>query len=154
MDEASKDLCAIVTPFGNYRYTRLPMGVKQSPDIAQAHLEQLLSDIPECDVYIDDVGIFSNDWQEHMKCLRKILQKLQDHGFTCNPLKCEFCVQETDWLGYWLTPNGLKPSKKRSNRSYDSNHQQISNKTKTACVGSGNASSTANVLKNRVGTND
>jgi len=113
MTEAAKNLCAIVTPFGNYRYTRLPMGIKQSPDIAQAHIESLLSEFEECDVYIDDVGIFSNDWDEHMNCLRKILQKLQYHGFTCNPLKCEFCVQETDWLGYWLTPNGLKPWKKK-----------------------------------------
>ena len=113
MDESSKDLCAIVTPFGNYRYTRLPMGVKQSPDIAQAHIEQLLSDFEESDVYIDDVGIFSNDWDSRMKSLRMILQKLQDHGFTCNPLKCEFCVQETDWLGYWLTPTGIKPWKKK-----------------------------------------
>ncbi|CAJ1931850.1 unnamed protein product [Cylindrotheca closterium] len=39
MDKAYKDLCGIVTPFGNYRYTRLPMGIKQSPDIAQAHIE-------------------------------------------------------------------------------------------------------------------
>src|SRR6056300_1082102 len=83
MTEEAKNLCAIVTPFGNYCYTRLPMGVKQSPDIAQAHIESLLSDCEECNVYIDDVGIFSNDWDTHMQCLRKILQKLQDHGFMC-----------------------------------------------------------------------
>ena len=61
MDKASKNLCAIVTPFGNYCYNRLPMGVKQSPDIAQAAIQQLLSDLEERDVYIDDVGIFSNN---------------------------------------------------------------------------------------------
>ena len=67
LDEASKNLCGIITPFGNYRYNRLPMGVKQSPDIAQAAIQQLLSDFEECDVYIDDVGIFSNDWNSHLE---------------------------------------------------------------------------------------
>ena len=60
LDEASKNLCVICTPFGNYRYNRLPMGVKQSPDIAQEIMESLFRDLPETNVYIDDVGVFSN----------------------------------------------------------------------------------------------
>ena len=70
LDEKSKDRCTIATPFGNYRYNRLPMGIKQSSDDAQPFMEDLFRKIPEVDVSIDDVGIFSHSWEDHARSLR------------------------------------------------------------------------------------
>ncbi len=42
LDEYSQDLCTIITPFGKYKYLRLLIGLKCSPDIAQSIMESVL----------------------------------------------------------------------------------------------------------------
>ncbi len=76
------------------------MGLKCSLDIAQADMENVLSDIKDA----NDGGAFSDDWDHHVNLIATILRRLCQNGFTINPLKCEWAVKETDWLGYWLTP--------------------------------------------------
>jgi hypothetical protein len=73
LNKESQDLCTIVTPFGKYKYLRLPMGLKCSPYIAQAAMENVLSDIKDADVYINDVDAFSDDWDHHVNLIATIL---------------------------------------------------------------------------------
>ena len=114
LDDESSKLCTICTPYGNYRYNVAPMGVKQSPDFAQEIIEDLFRDISDdTEAYIDDIGCFSNNWEHHINLLEKVLTRLQDNNFTVNPAKCEWAIQETDFLGHWMTPTGIKPWKKK-----------------------------------------
>ena len=109
LDEESKDICTIATSFGLYRYGRLPMGVSVAPDIAQEIMDKQFGYFDDVLCYFDDLGAFSDDWETHLILLDKILKKLEDCGFTVNPLKCEWGVAETDFLGHWMTPQGIKP---------------------------------------------
>jgi hypothetical protein len=99
LNDKSKDLMTIVTPFGEYCYNVLPMGLKCSPDFAQETIENIFHDVDDVEVYINDIGAFSPDWEHHIKLLCTILTKLQENNFTVNPLKCDKVVNETDWLG-------------------------------------------------------
>ena len=66
------------------------MGVCNSPDFAQEIMEDIFHDMhEELNIYMDDIGIFDNDFDEHMEKVCKVLTCLQETGFTINPLKCD-----------------------------------------------------------------
>ncbi len=52
------------------------------------------------EVYLDNIDNFFKTWKE------------QTNGFTVTPHKCGLGIEETNWLGYWFTPTGHKPSEK------------------------------------------
>eukprot|EP00957_Ditylum_brightwellii_P175428 13354652-Ditylum_brightwellii.AAC.1 len=72
------------------------MGLKCSPDFSQAAMENVLHGIEDADVYIDNVGAFSDNWESHIKLIDEILRRLCENGFTINQHKCEWAVKETD----------------------------------------------------------
>ena len=87
LDEESSNLCVIVTPFGKFRYKCLPMGICQSTDIAQEIMEHVFHDMDDIKCFLDDIGIFSNSYEEHMVTIRTVLMHLQHNNFSVNPLK-------------------------------------------------------------------
>jgi hypothetical protein len=89
------------------------MGFTNSPSWAQAVLEEIFDNfLREIECFIDDIDIFDNSWDKHLFMIDLVLSCPEEHGFTVNPQKCEWAVEETDWLGYWMTPMGLKPWQK------------------------------------------
>ena len=113
LDEQSKEMCVILLEEGNFCYNRLPMGVKISPDVAQSHMAEMLQGI-DCECYLDDVGVWTEgSFRDHLDTIDTLLDRFQKYNMKCNPLKCEWAVKETDFLGFWMTPEGIKPWKKR-----------------------------------------
>jgi hypothetical protein len=60
LDLEAHKLCTTILPWGKYQYKRLPMGVKTSPYKFQRIMYELLGDIPNIQVYLDDILISSN----------------------------------------------------------------------------------------------
>ena len=113
LDEPSRNLCTFAMLFRLYHYCRLPMGISESPDIVTEMMHSILDDIEGIKFYMDDIGVFGSTWSNHLSLLSTILGCLENVGFTINPLKCEWAVQEMDFLGHWLTPSGVKPWHKK-----------------------------------------
>ena len=108
LSERSKCICVISMEENNYSYNQLPMGVKISPDVAQRFMNDMLRGIPNCCCYIDNLGIWTKgSFTKHLQVVDLVLSSLHANNMKCNPLKCEWFVKETDFLGFWMTPEGI-----------------------------------------------
>ena len=114
LDEVAQNYCVISTPFGLYKYLRLPMGLSISPDIFQSVMHPLFQDLEEVECFIDDIGVFTNgNFMEHLKVVERVLERLEGSEFTVNAAKCEWACEETDYLGFLITRDGIKPMAKK-----------------------------------------
>ena len=60
--------------------------------------------------YIDDLGIWTNGtFDERLAFVDKVLQRIAESNLKLNPLKSDWGVKQTDFLGYEMTPTSCKP---------------------------------------------
>ena len=59
--------------------------------------------------YLDDIIIFSETPEEHLKHIKIVLKRLQDANLKMKKSKCSFFKQELHYLGHLLTRDGIKP---------------------------------------------
>jgi len=114
LDEFSKQLCVIVLPWGLYRYTALPMGIKPASDIFQQAMGTLFKDRPNIGVYLDDIIIFGfTSFEQHMKDVDEALTRLSHQGLQINSSKCVWAQSQVDYLGFLVTQDGIQPQPKK-----------------------------------------
>lgn len=107
---ASK-LCTITTPFGLYRYKRLPMGIKNSPSFAQAVMESLFRDHDNVECFIDDLAIFTKgNFIHHLSSIKTVMTILDKSGFSIKPKKCHWAVSKCEYLGHVITTDATSQS--------------------------------------------
>jgi cleavage and polyadenylation specificity factor subunit 1 len=100
---------AIVTPFGLYEFLRMPFGLRNAGQTFQRMMDDVMSGLNFCFVYLDDVLVASADHRQHQQHLRTVFQRLQSHGLVINAEKCQFGVQQINYLGHRISPSGVKP---------------------------------------------
>lgn len=110
MHPDSVDLTTFATSMGNYKYLVMPFGLTNGPATWQQYINGILFEYLNkfCQVYVDDVLIYSKTLKEHRAHVRAVLEKLQAAGLQVDPTKSEFEVQETKFLGVILSTEGLR----------------------------------------------
>ena len=109
LDETSSYLTTFNTPFGRYRYTRLPFGLNSANEIFQKRMNQTFEGLPGVIILYDDILLFADSVEEHNKRLKNVLQRCQKTGIKLNSQKCKFFCEEVKYIGHIITPTGIKP---------------------------------------------
>ena len=95
LDPDAQKICTIVLPSGKYSYLRLPMGIQNSPDIFQERMSTLMEELEYVRAYIDDLLVITNDsYEDHLRKVRKVLEKLQAFNLKVNLVKSHFAQDE------------------------------------------------------------
>ena len=116
MEESSISKTAFTTHRGLYECLIMPFGLKNSPStfervIEHVFTEELWNFIL---VYLDDIIIYSNTFEEHLQHIEAALLKLREAHLKANPEKCDFGEIEIAFLGHIITTEGIKPNKENS----------------------------------------
>ena len=110
LDSEAKAKSAFITPFGQYSYNVMPFGMMNASATFQRLVDTVLKDCSEyCRQYIDDVAIFSNTWEDHLKHVDTVLTKIEESGLTIKPSKCKIAYSEVTYLGHTVGNKQIKP---------------------------------------------
>lgn len=105
---------AFVTQTGHFQWTCLPFGLKTAPAIFQRILSNIIRKykLSEFTVnFIDDILIFSKNFEEHIQHLSRLLEAIQTEGFRLKFSKCTFAKDHAKYLGHIIEKNSVTPLK-------------------------------------------
>jgi len=89
------------------------MGLQGGPASFQRLMEVVLCDIQNVLVYIDDLLVHTDTHKKHLEVLDQVLPRLHKNHLKINLEKCIFGNKEVSYLGFTLTPDGIKLGKNK-----------------------------------------
>ena len=107
LDEKSSYYTTFNTPFGRYRFIKMPYGITSGSEVFQRAMEQLMEGFP-CKIIVDDIIVFGKTRGEHDRNLDAVMQRLQEINLHLNIKKCEFRVDKISFVGNVFTSDGLQ----------------------------------------------
>ncbi len=69
----------------------------------------VLSGIQNCEVYLDDIVIYSMTWEDHIRTLEALFKRLNEDSLTLNLAKCEFARAVITYLGKLVGQGQVRP---------------------------------------------
>ena len=106
---------AFRTRYGHYEFRVLPFGLTDAP----ATFQQLMNDIFRDQlgdfvvVFLDDIMVYSNTFEDHVRHVQIVLDKLREYKLFAKLSKCDFFQKEITYLGHHISRSGVSIDKSK-----------------------------------------
>ena len=118
MDPTDAEKTAFTTICGLYQFKVMSFGLCNAPATFERMMEIILSGLhwETCLLYIDDVIIFADSFEQHLERLSEVLSRLQTAGLKLSPKKCQLFKKQVCFLGHVVSEHGIStdPAKIRA----------------------------------------
>jgi predicted aspartyl protease len=110
LDPTDKEKTAFSTGKGLWQFKVMPFGLCNAPATFERLMEQVLAGLlgDTCLVYLDDIIIVGKDFDDHLRKLEKVLEKLRAANLKLSPKKCSFFKRQVNYLGHVVSENGVQ----------------------------------------------
>ena len=87
----------------------MPFGLTNAPTVFQHMMNDIFREYLDhfVVIYLDDILVFSSNWEEHTHHVWLVLTKLWEYGPYAKSDKCEFDRTSIEFLGYMISPIGI-----------------------------------------------
>ncbi|XP_052561902.1 uncharacterized protein LOC120426364 [Culex pipiens pallens] len=109
VEKESRQFLTINTHLSLFEFNRLSPGVKSAPGAFQKIVESMVAGLDGVEVYLDDVLVHGRTPEEHRSRLLKVLERIQEWGFTLRIEKCSFFMSEITYLGFIVNNRVIRP---------------------------------------------
>ena len=108
LDKESLNLLAFNTPFGRYKFKRLPFGVHCASEVFDKRIVEIIDGFPGCAHIQDDILVWGKDKEDHDQNLRAVMNRIQKSGLKLNKSKCAFGLNQLKYCGLRSNSRCLK----------------------------------------------
>ena len=109
LDEDSILKTAFISPFGKYKYLKVPFGLAQVPTYFQELMNKVLKNLTFAIAYLDDIIIYRKTAEEHFDHPQQDFHKLCEAELSMKLSKCHVFAKGIQYFGHVLSTTGIKP---------------------------------------------
>lgn len=115
MSDKDREKTAFVTTEGQWEFRVMPFGLTNAPATFQRLMDATLAGLKwsSCLVYLDDVIIFSKDFETHLQDVEKVFNRLAEANLSVKGAKCSFAQPVVKYLGHIVSRAGISPDPKK-----------------------------------------